>query len=237
MTKKNRLFSRRTILKMGALFSLGSSLGIAGLAPKTAVPKTNWGLSSLGNSSLRKDQLQVRQIGFLYDQKKCIGCHACEGACKLTNQWDEGVHWRRILTKESGLQKTYLSISCNHCSIPACVSVCPVRAYNKRPEDGIVVHDPDKCIGCGYCRTACPYQAPQFSEETGRISKCHFCYKRQEGGQDPACVLACPMGALTYGEITQLQKKTGGERRIEGLPDPTLTEPSLIIIPKNIREV
>ena len=232
MTEQSRLFNRRTVLKMCALVSLGSALGIAGIAPKTtAAPKKTLELNFQGNRQ-RSSLLWIKQMGFIYDQGKCIGCHACEGACKLTNHWDEGAHWRRVLTKGTGTTKTYLSISCNHCSNPACVNVCPVHAYHKRPEDGIVVHDPEKCIGCGYCRYACPYQAPQFSEETGRISKCHFCYKRQEAGQVPACVQACPMGALNYGEMAELVKTTGGERQVNGLPDASLTGPSLVIIPQ-----
>ncbi len=226
MSEQDSLLSRRTVLKLGALASLGTVIGINGIDPKWAL-----GLSKLG-SGQGNSQVQAKQIGFLYDQTKCIGCHACQGACKLANGWEQGVVWRKVLSKGDGTGKIHLSISCNHCANPACVKVCPVSAYRKRPGDGIVVHDKEKCIGCGYCLYACPYHAPQLSEETGRVSKCHFCFKRQEAGQKPACVEACPMKALTNGDMEEYSKIAGGVQQVNGLPDPAMTNPSLLIIPK-----
>jgi len=212
--------SRRHVLKIGILGSATLSLGIF------PVRQAKSNTVSSGNEKTEKTE----QLGFMYDQNKCVGCRVCQAACKATNEWEEGTEWRRVLTSEKS--KANLSISCNHCENPACVEVCPVGAYTKREEDGIVIHDPEKCIGCKYCMYACPYHAPQFSDDTGRISKCHFCYERQDNGEDPACVANCPTGALTYGEISKLRETQGGVDQLEGLPDPELTKPSWVIIPK-----
>jgi anaerobic dimethyl sulfoxide reductase subunit B (iron-sulfur subunit) len=209
--------SRRHVLKIGVLGSAALSLGIF---PSRMV-KSNTSLDAPS---------KTEQLGFMYDQQKCVACRVCQAACKATNNWEEGTEWRRVLTSEKS--KAHLSISCNHCDNPACVEVCPVGAYTKREKDGIVIHDPEKCVGCKYCMYACPYHAPQFSDDTGRISKCHFCYERQDKGEDPACVANCPTNALTYGKLTKLRETPGGVDQLEGLPDPELTKPSWVIIPK-----
>ena len=166
--------SRRHVIKMGVIGTATLTLGdFSGRVAKS-------------NTALAAPQ-ENEQIGFIYDQTKCVGCRVCQSACKDTNNWEEGVEWRRVLTSEKS-KEVFLSISCNHCENPACVSICPVGGYKKREKDGIVIHDPDKCIGCKYCMYACPYHAPQFGKETGRITKCHFCYERQDKGEKPACV-------------------------------------------------
>ena len=213
--------SRRNVLKIGVLGSAALSLGIF---PGRLVK------SNKGPNAPEKPE-QSEQIGFMYDQQKCIGCRVCQAACKATNNWEEGTEWRRVLTSER--PKVFLSISCNHCENPACVEVCPVGAYTKREKDGIVIQDPEKCVGCKYCMYACPYHAPQFSDDTGRISKCHFCYERQDKGEDPACVANCPTKALTYGKLTKLRETQGGVDHLEGLPNPELTKPSWVIISKD----
>ena len=213
--------SRRHVLKIGVLGSAALSLGI--FPGRVVKSKTG---QEAGSLATRKTE----QLGFMYDQQKCVACRVCQAACKATNNWEEGTEWRRVLTSEKS--KAYLSISCNHCENPACVEVCPVGAYTKREKDGIVIHDPEKCVGCKYCMYACPYHAPQFSDDTGRISKCHFCYERQDKGEDPACVANCPTNALTYGKLTELRETPGGVDQLEGLPNSDLTKPSWVIIPK-----
>jgi len=214
---KNISISRRKVLQAGAIATFALAIGIA----PGRIAKAETTLDAPKNPN---------QVGFMHDQTKCINCKLCEKTCKETNNWEEGTQWRRVLTAKE--RKVYLSYSCNHCEEPACAVVCPVKAYTKRPEDGIVIHDPEKCVGCKYCMYACPYHAPQFSPATGRISKCHFCYKRQDAGDTPACVSKCPSKALTFGKVVELRKVPGGVAQLEGMPSPELTKPSLVIIPK-----
>ncbi|KUO61334.1 MAG: oxidoreductase [Gracilibacter sp. BRH_c7a] len=215
--KKRVLISRRQMLKAGAIFSAALATGI--IPSKLLFAETSQDAPS-----------NPDKIGFMFNNEKCIGCRSCEYACKNTNEWETGAKWRRVIPVSES--DSYLSISCNHCEKPACLTVCPAKAYTIREKDGIVVQDPDKCVGCKYCLYACPYHAPQFSDETGRISKCHFCKDRQDQGEQPACVASCPTKALTYGKLTELRKTPGGVAQIKGLPSPDLTKPSWVIIPK-----
>ncbi|MDA8228970.1 MAG: 4Fe-4S dicluster domain-containing protein [Desulfitobacterium hafniense] len=207
--------SRRNVLKLGALTTASLAIGL----PPGKILKAGTGA-------------EKKQIGFMYDQTVCIGCRACEYSCKAANNWEEGAQWRKVLSKDVDNSKVFLSISCNHCGDCACIKVCPVGAYSKRDKDGIVVHDPKKCVGCKYCLYACPYHAPQYSEHTGRITKCHFCYEKQDNGQSPACVAACPTKALKYGDMSDLSKTSGAVAQVKGLPSPSITNPSWVIIPK-----
>jgi anaerobic dimethyl sulfoxide reductase subunit B len=184
----------------------------------------------------------AKQLAFYYDQSVCTGCKACQIACKDDNNLDAGVRWRRVAEINGGdwIQQgatwvqdifTYhLSISCNHCADPICKEVCPAKAITKR-DDGIVLIDQDKCIGCRYCEWACPYSAPQYQSDKGKMSKCDFCYNYIDEGLPPACVAACPMRALDFGELEELQAKYGPIDNIYPLPDPTLTKPALVVTP------
>ncbi len=215
--QKRVMLSRRTVLKAGAV--LGAALAVG-------VPIQIKNASAAGEGSATK-----KQMGFSYDQAKCIGCGLCAKACHDTYHWEEGTEWRKVYTKEAGGQKTFLSMSCNHCEHCACLSVCPVDAYEKR-DDGIVIHHPDKCIGCGYCLYACPYHAPKLSEESGAVFKCHMCYERQDKGEKTVCVATCPTKALGFGDMAELSKLAGGTAETNGLPSAKITNPSFVIIPK-----
>ncbi|HTP00547.1 MAG TPA: 4Fe-4S dicluster domain-containing protein, partial [Anaerolineales bacterium] len=144
---------------------------------------------------------------FVLDVSACSGCKACQAACKDKNQLPLGVLWRRVYEVSGGAWKQEgaawsntlfaynLSLSCNHCVHPKCAGVCPVNAYSVR-EDGIVLLDSSKCMGCGYCAWACPYDAPQYDRAAGRMTKCDFCLDNLDAGLPPACVAACPLRVL-----------------------------------------
>lgn len=218
--QKRVMLSRRTVLKAGAV--LGAALAVG-------VPLQVKSASAAGEGSTTK-----KQMAFKHDQNKCISCGICVETCKKTYNWEEGTEWRKLYTKEVDGKKISLSMSCNHCEHCACLPVCPVKAYEKR-DDGIVVHHPERCIGCGYCLYACPYHAPKISESSGAVFKCHMCYERQDNGQKPACVEACPTQALDYGEYSEIPTKFPGAVVADGqgLPSSKITNPSFFIVPKN----
>ncbi|MBI2868589.1 MAG: 4Fe-4S dicluster domain-containing protein [Chloroflexi bacterium] len=159
--------------------------------------------------------------GVLYDATKCIGCRACQVACK---QWNglpavatvntggyenpprmdaytyTRIHFSEI--EENGkLRWVFNKLQCMHCEHPACAEACIVGALEKRP-DGAVMYDEGKCIGCRYCQVACPFGIPNFEWDKPMpwIRKCTFCADRQAAGLKPACVTTCPTGALKFGE-------------------------------------
>jgi anaerobic dimethyl sulfoxide reductase subunit B (iron-sulfur subunit) len=98
-------------------------------------------------------------------------------------------------------------------------------------EDGVVLIDADKCIGCRYCEWACPYGAPQFNETVGKMTKCNFCEDLLAKGENPACVDSCPVRALNFGDIGELRTKLGTVSAVEPLPEANITFPSLVITP------
>lgn len=139
------------------------------------------------------------QYRFHFDATKCVGCRCCEVACNEQNNNPADVKWRRVGEMEGGTFPDTLllihSMSCNHCLEPACLVGCPTESYIKL-DNGIVFHDDDACIGCQYCTWNCPYGAPVYHAERGIVTKCHMCHERLEVGQSPACVQACPAGAI-----------------------------------------
>ena len=149
------------------------------------------------------------QVRFHFDMTKCIGCHCCEVACNEQNNNPAGINWRRVGEIEGGsyplTQRFYLSMGCNHCLEPSCLSGCPVDAYTKDPANGIVLHSADACIGCQYCIWNCPYGVPQYNEERGVVGKCDMCHGRLAEGRDPACVSACPEGAIEIEKFDPLE--------------------------------
>ena len=146
-------------------------------------------------------------LGFWMNNKNCYGCKTCSIACKSEKQLNEGVLLRKVscIRQDSPVNVSFLSMSCNHCEDPACVKACPVEAYTKL-DNGIVKQDHDKCIGCKMCIEACPYNAPCYDEEESKTYKCDMCYDRQQRGELPACVAACPGANIAVGEMEDLQK-------------------------------
>ena len=174
--------------------------------------------------------MNSNQLAFYVDTTKCINCRTCEIACKDINQADPGQRLRKVRTVEGGeFPNVYVynvSMSCNHCEDPACAKVCPAKAYTKRAEDGLVVHDPERCIGCKYCTWACPYGAPQFSAASGKVKKCNMCLENIKDGEQPACVSACPMRAIEVGKLSDFANRPGATISIRHIPSPETTNPS-----------
>lgn len=157
------------------------------------------------------------------DLRKCIGCQACVVACKSENNVPIGVYrtWVEVLevgefahdpdgdgtvllddggTYEPNVKRFSLPRLCNHCDDPPCVEVCPVQATFKRA-DGLVLIDYAKCIGCGYCINACPYDARFFNPVQQTADKCTFCVHRLDRGLLPACVTSCVARARVFGDL------------------------------------
>lgn len=169
------------------------------------------------------------QYGFYVELDRCLRCYACEVACKNVNQIEPGPRWRRVIEVWGGefpdVGRTFVSLSCMHCAEPACETACPTRAITKRVEDGIVVVDREKCIGCHYCFFACPFGIPQFGKD-GTMQKCNFCLERLGPKEQPACAATCPSKALHAGtmeELAQLAQQKAGKKLVAS------TEPSMLI--------
>jgi len=160
----------------------------------------------------------------------CIGCRACQVACKSWNGLpaektkNNGTHenppdlsgntYNRIRFIEKSIDGEvkwlFVRQSCMHCGEPACVSVCPVGAIQKDLDTGIVFYDKNVCIGCQACRSACPFDIPRYDKK-GKISKCHMCIDRVKAGLVPACAKTCPTGAIKFGERDELIAKAKAE--------------------------
>jgi Fe-S-cluster-containing dehydrogenase component/formate-dependent nitrite reductase membrane component NrfD len=155
--------------------------------------------------------------GFLIDQSRCIGCHACTVACKVENAVPLGVFRTWVKYVEKGTfpnARRYFQVTrCNHCANPPCVYICPTRAMYRRP-DGIVEFDPERCIGCKACMQACPYDAIYIDPQTHTAAKCHFCSHRTDLGLEPACVTVCPTHAIIAGDLDDPESEIS--RRLAG---------------------
>ena len=122
----------------------------------------------------------MARMKFLCDAERCIECNGCVTACKNENEVPWGVNRRRVVTINDGVPgENSISVACMHCSDAPCMAVCPVDCFY-RTEEGVVLHDKDLCIGCGYCFYACPFGAPQFPQAgafgvRGKMDKCTFC--------------------------------------------------------------
>jgi Fe-S-cluster-containing dehydrogenase component len=184
------------------------------------------------------------KLGLVIDLDTCVGCNACAVACK---QWNTsgttgpltdfepygkdptGVWFNRIRNYEVGdypeSKTVHFPMSCMHCDDAACVTVCPTGASYKREEDGIVLVDQDKCMGCNYCAWACPYGARELDREDGVMKKCTLCVDRiydqnlPEDERQPACVMTCPSHSRYFGdfddphsEVSRISRERNGEQ-------------------------
>ncbi|MEM7111013.1 MAG: 4Fe-4S dicluster domain-containing protein [Chloroflexota bacterium] len=154
----------------------------------------------IGASSATTSQ----NYGFVIDNRKCIGCHACSVACKSENEVPLSVNRTWVKYVETGTypntRRHFQVTRCNHCANPPCVRICPTEAMYQR-EDGIVEFDNSYCIGCKACLQACPYDAIYIDPDTNTAAKCHYCAHRTDIGLEPACVVVCPEHAIIAGDM------------------------------------
>ena len=189
------------------------------------------------------------KLGLTVDLDTCVGCHGCATACK---QWNssgtigpltelnayadepDGPWLNRIRTyevkAENEVSKTvHFPMSCLHCENAECVTVCPTGASYKREEDGIVLVDQDKCMGCNLCAWACPYGARELDEAQGVMKKCTLCVDRiydqelEPEDRQPACVLTCPTGSRKFGDFddptSEVSLLTASRKGVDLMPE------------------
>ena len=215
--------SRRDFLKTAAL--VGTT--VAGLSSKTKAAPSNI--------------LSEDRMGVLVDTTVCIGCRKCEWACRTAHDLEtpsiETYDNRAVFDEKRRPDSTALTVvneytkgkfgelpidvkvQCMHCDHPACVSACIVGAFSKL-ENGSVIWNGDKCIGCRYCMVACPFQVPAFEFEKALkpdIKKCDFCFERTAEGKLPACTEICPVEAITYGRREDILK--AAHQKIKNYPN------------------
>jgi formate dehydrogenase iron-sulfur subunit len=167
-----------------------------------------------------------QRFGMLTDTTRCIGCRRCEAACNQANNlpppavpFQEKSVFEKVRRTDAQTftvvnryadprtgGPVYRKLQCNHCAEPACASACPVGALKKSPE-GPVIYNENKCIGCRYCMTACPFYIPAFeysNPTSPDIRKCFMCYERMLKGEMPACAVECPVEAITFGKRNEV---------------------------------
>ncbi len=170
----------------------------------------------------------MAKLGMTIDLKRCMGCHTCALGCKMQNNVPMGMLWNRILTDGGeevdtsrgefpNLHKSWMPLACLHCENAPCVKVCPVGATYK-DQDGRVLIDYERCIGCRYCMAACPYNVRVFNWQKGVrepghsygdvavrpkgvMEKCTLCVERTSKNQEPRCVEVCPAKARKFGDL------------------------------------
>jgi Fe-S-cluster-containing dehydrogenase component len=151
------------------------------------------------------------EYALIVNTEDCIGCHACEVACKQEHNLPVGPRWIRVYSDgpreiDGKLQLRYVVTHCMHCCQPACKDICPLKAIIKR-DDGIVLIDEKLCNGCRCCIEGCPLSIMQFDEAKGIVQKCNLCVDRLDKGLPPACVAACPSHCIYFGDTGEIAKK------------------------------
>lgn len=188
------------------------------------------------------------QYAFEVELDRCTGCKACVSACHSLNGLDDHEAWR-----DTGLllgggdapawQQT-VTTACHHCEDPGCMNGCPVGAYEKDRETGIVRHLDDQCIGCSYCILKCPYDVPKYSKKRGIVRKCDMCHQRLAAGEAPACVQACPTEAIRIVRVRNQKPETRDQRKSllsssiydprSAIPDSSITRPTTRYVGRDV---
>jgi len=193
-----------------------------------------------------EDKLK-KQYGIVYDLERCIGCQACSVACKIENNVTEGIAWHEVKTVGGAhvdtpagvypnLSMHWVPTLCMHCKDAPCMDVCPSNAITRRA-DGIVVLEPDDCIGlgCKKCTWACPYGVIEVNEQEGVMEKCNLCNHLIDEGKQPACVDACVYEATFFGDLNDPQSEASQklkEKKAEVQLPERGTDPVVFYSPK-----
>lgn len=153
----------------------------------------------------------TKRYAMFIDLRRCIGCQACTMSCLVENQIPTGsfrttVRQYEIKLEDNSVNNVLLPRLCNHCDNPPCIPVCPVQATYQR-DDGIVVINNERCVGCAYCVQSCPYDARFINHDQQTADKCNFCAHRLDAGLLPACVESCVGGARVIGDIKDPNSK------------------------------
>ncbi len=157
-----------------------------------------------------------KEYALIIDTDNCVGCHACEVACKQEHNLPVGPRWLRVHSGSPTIvngkpQFKFTVTHCMHCSRPPCRDACPVEAITRR-EDGAVLIDKALCIGCKKCIEACPLGVMQFDEEKEIAQKCDLCAERLDRGQTPACAAICAGHCIYFGTVDEVAEKLGRSR-------------------------
>lgn len=197
------------------------------------------------------------RLGMVIDLKRCVGCQACTIACKSENGTPPDVLFTKVVEQVAGeypiVKKKFIPILCNHCKNAPCERVCPTGA-TYRQDNGIVMVDDNKCVGCRACYVACPYKNRMFLRrgslktgyfgkeltpfekvkypkwQEGVVSKCTFCKERVDKGLEPSCVQTCPADARVFGDLSDPESKVSRLIRQRGGYQPLChnnTDPSV----------
>ncbi len=200
---------RRTFLKLG----LKITGVLAGGTVLSVVPLPEEARALMEMEGYRHTKYKPH-YSMVIIQNHCIDCERCKKACKLTNHvpdygYRTTILEKEVITDEGEPFRVFMPVLCNHCLNPPCVRVCPTKATYKDPQNGIVMMNIDKCIGCKTCMAACPYNARYFDEEKRAIDKCNFCWdtRLSKGEKLTACAAACPAHVRIFGDLSDKESE------------------------------
>lgn len=197
---------RREFLKIGlvitGVFAGGSIVSVASAAEKI-----------FPNGSIAEKYPYRPHYSMVIRVDRCIGCRRCVEGCVAANAVPS-YGWRTLVLEREvrqalGQKREFIPVLCNQCNNPPCVRACPVTATYKDPQNGIVMMDNKKCIGCKICLAACPYDARYYNEERGAVDKCDFCFETRlsRGEKSTACQAACPADVRVFGDLSDPQSR------------------------------
>jgi len=165
--------------------------------------------------------------------ERCLGCRSCEIACALQHSESQNLReavledplpQRRVRVMAAGPHG--LPLQCRHCEDAPCIAICPTGAIHRDSDAGPVLLDSERCIGCKFCMVVCPFGVIDMSRDGKAVVKCDLCIERTEAGEEPACVAACPTGALRFGDLEEwlAERRRAAAEQIATAEDQTETD-------------